>query len=175
MLSLFTLSLEERSSQSPSPSTACSSFCVLSAFASSSLLSGCHPACPEGRRGRSRRERSEGSAFLSRASHSPIFHYPPTANRFRIRTYGKCASNPFRIRTSKTQDLKPFRIRTYRKTLGGEGVSLLVYPELRGPLATSPTSAARNGRHPHASVYLSAAQSVERASARGRCLNGRNS
>jgi hypothetical protein len=197
MLSLFTRSLEERSSQSPSPSTACSSFCVLSVFAFSSLLSGCHPACPacpEGRSGRSRRERSEGSAFLLCVSHSPIFHHPQTITalesaltenapltRLESALPKHLAFNLYRLRHPTTpagckqSHLKPFRIRTYRKTLAGRACPYSFNPSCEGPLVTSPTSAARNGKHLHASVYLSAAQSVERPSVLERCLNGRNS
>ena len=140
MLSLFTLNLEERSSQSPSPKPGFSSFNVLNAIAFRPLLARCHPACfacPGGPR-EPRRERSEGFAFLSCVSHSHFFHHPPRTNRFRIRTYVKCASNPFRIRTSKTQDLKPFRIRTYRKTLGGRACPYSFTPSCEGPLAHFP-------------------------------------
>jgi hypothetical protein len=117
-----------------------SALCV-SAF--SFLPPGCHPACPE----RSRRERSEGSAFrLSpiRAlslnglnSRSPLpFNIPtfkpsnpqptlfsrlPVPNPFTIRISAKRVRNPCRMPSFKTQDLKPFRMCSCEKTGRGEG------------------------------------------------------
>jgi len=113
---------------------------LLSAFCASAfsfLPPRCHPACPE----RSRRERSEGSAFRlpplrsfslnGLNSRSPLpFNIPtfkpsnvqptpfschPVPNPFKIRISAKCARNSCRICSSKTQDLKPFRIRIYEK------------------------------------------------------------
>src|SRR5271169_627764 len=57
----------------------------------------CHPACPE----RSRRERSEGSAFL--CSPQSLATKP-----FTICTSAKSTTNPFRLCSFKTRDLKSF-------------------------------------------------------------------
>jgi hypothetical protein len=70
-------------------------------------------------------------SFILATRHSTLVYLEGSgraAIAFRIRTYGKCASNPFRIRTSKTQDLKPFRMRTYEKT--GDGVGPVGQPLL---------------------------------------------
>ncbi len=121
-----------QSSQSPSPSPGFSPSVGLSVSAFSSFSSLCS--------GGSSDPRLSPMPYASDLTR----HSSLATNSFRIRTYEKCASNPFRIRTSKTQDLKLFRMNTYKKT--GEGVSVLVYPEPRGPTSLGSYSEALRGR-----------------------------
>jgi hypothetical protein len=153
---MFTLSLEgfsSQSSQSPSRLLVFSHLCELCVSAFSSLPQRCHPAHP----GRSRRERSEGSAFLGPCTLSlvsqksaPISPFPATLTTTLQITENKTTLSLVFATLTGYVNVNPCVCHSYKKT-PGVGVAQTSVCALPGftthhPLLTSCSSETNSAR-----------------------------